>query len=191
MTRWFTADLHFGHVNIIRYCNRPFRDVEHMNRELIDRWNAVVADDDEVWVLGDVAMGQIAETLPLVGWLAGRKVLVAGNHDRCWSGHGPRADGWTGRYHEAGFDEIHQGVVDLWLGDRPARACHFPFEGDSHDEDRFNAHRPLDDGRWLLHGHVHTRWRVDGHAINVGCDVWDYRPVAESHVVGALSVSAG
>lgn len=28
MTRWFTADLHFGHTNIIRYCERPFADAQ-------------------------------------------------------------------------------------------------------------------------------------------------------------------
>jgi calcineurin-like phosphoesterase family protein len=58
-----------------------------MNIALIERWNEAVGDDDEVVVLGDFAMGRIAETLPLAALLRGRKVLLAGNHDRCWSGH--------------------------------------------------------------------------------------------------------
>ncbi|CAN5521663.1 MAG: metallophosphoesterase [Acidimicrobiia bacterium] len=186
MTRWFTADLHFGHTNIIRYCERPFADAQTMNAELISRWNDLVADDDEVWVLGDVAMGTIAETLPLVGELSGRKVLVPGNHDRCWAGHGPQAAEWVGRYHDAGFDAILQGVVPLEVGGSPARACHFPIEGDSHDEDRFDSFRPEPAPGWLLHGHVHTRWRRNGEQLNVGCDVWDYRPVAEGVVVETL-----
>ena len=90
MSTWFTSDLHFGHVNIIQYSGRPFTDVDQMNTSLIDRWNALVQPGDDVWVLGDVAMGHIADTLPLVGRLAGYKRLLAGNHDRCWDGLGSR-----------------------------------------------------------------------------------------------------
>ena len=49
---WFTADTHFGHKNIIRYCQRPFVDVEEMNRVLIENWNSVVSPDDLVFHLG-------------------------------------------------------------------------------------------------------------------------------------------
>lgn len=57
MTTWFTADLHLGHRNIIDYCGRPFGDAVAMNRALVDGWNNVVAEDDDVWVLGDFALG--------------------------------------------------------------------------------------------------------------------------------------
>jgi len=50
MTRWFTADLHLGHANIIRYCDRPYADVDVMDRDLVARWNDTVAPADEVWV---------------------------------------------------------------------------------------------------------------------------------------------
>src|SRR4051794_31652303 len=109
MARFWTSDLHLGHANIIRYCHRPFADVDSMNKGLIDRWNDTVDDSDEVWVLGDFALGTIAETLPLAHQLRGRKVLVAGNHDRCWAGSGPRSQRWIETYKEAGFDEILQG----------------------------------------------------------------------------------
>ena len=36
---WFTADFHFGHSNIIRYCNRPFQSVEEMDQTILDRLN--------------------------------------------------------------------------------------------------------------------------------------------------------
>ena len=52
--------------------------------------------------------------------------------------------------------------------------------GDSGEEDRYVDRRPADDGGWLLHGHVHERWRWHRRMINVGVDVWDYRPVAEA-----------
>ena len=46
MTTWLTADTHFGHQNIIRYCQRPFDRVEEMDRVLVQRWNARVGVDD-------------------------------------------------------------------------------------------------------------------------------------------------
>jgi calcineurin-like phosphoesterase family protein len=47
---FFTADQHFGHKNIIKYCNRPFSSVEEMNKVMIDRWNEIVGKEDTVYV---------------------------------------------------------------------------------------------------------------------------------------------
>lgn len=180
MARYFTADLHFGHRNIIEYCGRPFRDADHMDEELIHRWNNTVAPSDEVIVLGDFAMGRIHETLPIAGLLNGRKMLLAGNHDRCWHGHKKGIASATDRYLAAGFDDIWQGSVELDVGGTRVVACHFPYRGDSNDHDRYVVYRPADEGAWLLHGHVHERWKVSERMINVGVDVWDYAPVVES-----------
>lgn len=188
MTRFFTADLHLGHRNIIDYSHRPYRDADDMNVALIERWNETVSDDDEVVVLGDFAMGRIAETLPLTALLHGRKVLLTGNHDRCWAGHRKGVETARATYIDAGFDEIWQGEVQLELSGRSVLACHFPYRGDSHDHDRYVAHRPVDRGAWLLHGHVHERWQIRDRMINVGVDVWDYRPVPE-HVLGDLVIA--
>jgi len=185
MKRFFTADLHLGHRNIIEYCARPFGDVEEMNAALIERWNAAVSPQDEVFVLGDFALGQLSQTLPLVAGLRGRKVLLAGNHDRCWSGHKKGVEAGTRLYLDAGFDEIRQGVVPLNVGGMAVRACHFPYRGDSLGRDRYLDHRPVDEGSWLLHGHVHEKWKVRDRMINVGVDVWDYTPVPE-HVIADL-----
>lgn len=174
---FFTSDLHFGHANIISFCNRPFSDPDHMNAALIANWNATVGPNDTVWILGDVAMGKIADTLPLVQRLNGHKRLVTGNHDRCWHGNGRKAAAWLDRYHEAGFELIvPQASIQAFPG-VPLLLSHFPYSGDSHDEDRHTEHRPADDGGWLAHGHVHDTWTVNGRQINVGVDVWDYRPV--------------
>lgn len=187
MMRWFTADLHLGHASIIEYTSRPFDGVDAMNSALIARWNEVVADEDEVWMLGDFAMGKIDLKLPLVTELSGRKVLLTGNHDRCWPGHGRRAEGWQERYLEAGFDEILHGDVTIDVGRHQALACHFPYRGDSQDRDRYVDSRPTDRGQWLLHGHVHERWLQRGRMINVGVDAWNYHPVNEAQLVGVIS----
>jgi calcineurin-like phosphoesterase family protein len=187
MTIWFTSDMHFGHANIITYSRRPFRDLDHMHRGLVERWNEVVQPDDDVWVLGDVAMGSIEESLKLIPRLNGRKLLVTGNHDRCWAFHGAKHEPWIQRYQDAGFDEIHQGQVPFSLGDQPVEMCHFPYRGDSQYEDRYLQARPQDNGKWLLHGHVHETWKQWGRMINVGCDVWDYRPVASSELADLIT----
>ena len=187
MATWFTADLHLGHRNIINYCDRRFDSVGAMDRALIARWNEVVSDDDTVWVLGDFALGTIADMLPLAGELRGRLHLLTGNHDRCWAGHGRRAEGWTERYLEAGFAEIHHGTATIAIGGTEVRLCHFPYRGDSHDRDRYVEHRPEDDGSWLLHGHVHERWAQDGRMINVGVDAADFRPISAADIAGLIA----
>jgi len=83
-------------------------------------------------------MGKIADILPVVAELHGRKILLAGNLDRCWTHH-RRASGWTEKYIQAGFGEIRQGTVRLGIGSRYVTACHFPYQGDSHNKDRVTA----------------------------------------------------
>lgn len=187
MTTWFSSDQHFGHNNIIGFCGRPFAGVEEMNAELIRRWNAVVKPADTVYVLGDFALGRIEETLAIVSQLAGRKILVVGNHDRCWKGHGARHLPMIGRYIEAGFKEIHQGIINLEIEGTPVQACHFPYSDDKHTKDPYKGHRPVDMGGWLLHGHVHEKWRQVGRMINVGVDVWDFTPVSEAQLADLIA----
>lgn len=174
MADFFTSDLHFGHANIIKYCHRPFATVDEMNKAIIERWNNVVTDTDEVYILGDLALGKLNETLPLVERLNGIKNLVPGNHDRCWSGHGKVRESDFKRYEDVGL-----GILDEdFLYDDNIRLCHFPTSGDSYTDERYPEHRPkLAHYEWLVHGHVHTQWKVNGRQINVGVDMWDFWPV--------------
>lgn len=191
MTNYFSSDLHFGHSNIIEYSGRPFKDVPDMNERLIENWNATVAPEDTVWVLGDVAMGLIADSLALAARLQGHKILLCGNHDRAWAGwqqHRPgKKYNWAQRYmEEGGFAVVLDGttVPAITLsgtsGDVAVRLCHFPFDGDHTERDRYIPWRPEDDGGWLVHGHVHEAWRIRGRQINVGVDQWNFRPVSET-----------
>lgn len=77
----FTSDTHFGHQNIIRFCNRPFESVEQMNEELVKRWNLVVGKNDIVFHLGDVMFGGSALFESIIPRLNGKKYLILGNHD--------------------------------------------------------------------------------------------------------------
>lgn len=83
---WVYADPHFGHQGVCDFKRhdgtklRPWIDQEHMTRDLIERYNEIVSDEDRVYFLGDVAMTRrgLDASIP---FLKGRKVLVKGNHD--------------------------------------------------------------------------------------------------------------
>ena len=53
MNYWFTSDPHYGHGNIIKYCKRPFKSVEEMNKTLIKNHNERVKPEDMVFMAGD------------------------------------------------------------------------------------------------------------------------------------------
>ena len=197
MTTYYTSDLHFGHLNIIRFCDRPVPGVSAMNSRLVQLWNETVTDDDTVWVLGDVALGALDESLAHIGKLAGHKILVPGNHDRCWEGDRALRKGdpearerrraaARERYLSAGFAEIRDRPERVVLGDQEVDLSHFPYEGDSHGADRFVEYRPVDRGGWVVHGHVHDTWRQRGRQINVGVDVWGGRPVPAEAIAGLI-----
>ena len=78
---WFTSDTHFFHESIIRFCRRPFSDVQEMNEELIRRWNRTVPPDGIVFHLGDVCMGKARNWESVLPRLNGRINLILGNHD--------------------------------------------------------------------------------------------------------------
>lgn len=182
--RWFTSDLHAGHCNIIAYCRRPFADVEAMNVAMLDNWRAVVAPTDEVYVLGDVVLGPVwRELLYAISTLPGRKVLVPGNHDKCWHGHGAKHAKYLPDYRVA-FDEILPAPVRLVIDGRDVRATHLPYVDEERERpDKYARWRPADEGLPLLCGHVHERWQERGRMFNVGVDARGFAPVAESVIV--------
>lgn len=171
MEIWFTSDTHFHHKNVIAYCNRPFVSIEHMNEALITNWNAYVKPDDLIYILGDFCFGGVSKIKAINERLNGKKWLIRGNHDD---------ERVLKRGGELGFfcvtDSCREGFrwatngIDLTMS-------HYPYEGDSSEIDRYVERRPIDYGRWLLHGHVHNTWKIKDRMINVGCDVWDYKPI--------------
>ena len=168
MARYLISDHHFGHANIIEYCDRPFSSVGQMDDAMLDRHYETVDGEDVLVHLGDVAMDMRdgAETVECFDRLDG-DLLVGGNHD-------------------VGLDpgEAPFPVVD---------ACVL----EHGDYTFYCTHRPEDvpdawDG-WVIHGHHHDNdvetypfLHYDARRVNVGAELLDYRPVALGAVVEML-----
>jgi calcineurin-like phosphoesterase family protein len=86
MKTYITADLHFGHKNIMTFCpvtRKRFRgDVDYMTEAMIKEWNDIVEPVDTVYMLGDVAFLSGYNAALVMMRLNGRKILIEGNHDR-------------------------------------------------------------------------------------------------------------
>ena len=160
---WIISDTHFGHANIIKYCNRPFDSVEEMNEVMIQRWNAVVKPQDHVYHLGDVASSQqmLNAVMPR---LVGHKRLVLGNHDN----HAPIQD--YAKY----FDKIL-----AWRLFKPVILTHVPIHVESFGKADVN-----------VHGHIHEKAAYKGPYVNVCVEQTNYTPVhlAEVHKMAAKVV---
>ena len=81
MTMFFTADTHFGHGGALGLYRRPFASVAAMDAAMIAAWQDTVGPEDEVWHLGDFAVGRRVDAAALLAVLPGRKHLVIGNND--------------------------------------------------------------------------------------------------------------
>lgn len=76
----------FFHKNILKYENRPYKDVEEMNKDLIENWNKKVNKDDEVYILGDISFGGIPETVELLKQLNDQFIYKLFNNINKYSG---------------------------------------------------------------------------------------------------------
>lgn len=189
---WFTSDPHFAHRNVIQYCNRPWENTKLMDESLIENWNKCVRKKDHIYVLGDFAFAGKEYTKSILSRLNGFKILVKGNHDK---------DAKT--MLELGFDKVVEnervriGNVDVLLSHFPYHPVkqHITFGNkiiyhgiDDNVDNRYLHKRILDDGKtWLLHGHVHQAWKVRERMINVGVDVWNYKPVGHERLLEIIT----
>ena len=167
MNLWFTSDTHFGHENIIKYCGRPFKTLEQMNSEIIRRWNERVQPGDMVIFAGDFCFRNTAASKErgegdTHRWknyrdqLNGEIVFLQGNHDK--------------------NNSLHTKIKNLV----------FNYAG----QDIYVTHMPEDSNpKYALNlvGHIHEKWktkRLKRHTlVNIGVDVWDFRPVKMEEIL--------
>lgn len=158
---YYTSDTHFGHHNIIGYCDRPFYNVYEMNRTITENWNAVIKPDDVVFHLGDFCFRRDTYR----DFLNGNIVLIRGNHDK------KNAIGCVGY-----SLELKIGEFNCFLTHRPVIESKY-YQSDLSLLDKFD---------FIICGHVHNNWKVNGKNVNVGVDVWDMKPISEDELLSLL-----
>ncbi|HEX5933880.1 MAG TPA: metallophosphoesterase family protein [Pseudorhizobium sp.] len=154
---YFTSDTHFGDSRGLRIDRRPFSTIAEHDEALIDRWNATVSPQDEVWHLGDVMSARATETAveALLIRLNGQKHLVIGNNDPAAV---QQAAGWASVQHYA----------EIRLGEQLLVLCHYAFR----------TWNQMSRKSINLHGHSHGRLKPMPRQFDVGVDARGLRPVA-------------
>ncbi|MDB5645231.1 metallophosphoesterase family protein [Methylobacterium sp.] len=163
MAVWFTSDTHFGDPRILRIDKRPYPDLAAHDAALIAAWNATVSPEDEVWHLGDFALGpSSARIADILAALRGTKHLITGNND------GPAtlaAPGWAS---VAQYAEI---TVDA----RRLVLCHYAFR-------TWNG---IGRGALNLHGHSHNRLKPIPRQYDAGVDAQGPAPVSLATILAS------
>lgn len=187
---FFTSDLHLGHANIIKYCKRPFSDVDSMNKTILENINDTVKTNDKLWILGDVALGDREKSLNLLNNLETRNIVViAGNHDLFHPMYKDKSIKHTEKCKHITKIKSIETQSSLKIKNFSVNLSHFPYEGESVPgrTDRYRKWRPVRSETWLLCGHVHTAWRQQENMINVGIDAWGGRPVSAETIFDIIS----
>ncbi|WP_337267388.1 metallophosphoesterase family protein [Oryzifoliimicrobium ureilyticus] len=158
----FTSDTHFGDSRVLKIDRRPFQDLAEHDEALIENWNAVVTQDDELWHLGDVMAPKAADCSTLLSRLNGKKHLVIGNNDT------PgviQCDAWASVQH----------YKELVIGEQLFVLCHYAFR----------TWNKMGKKSINLHGHSHGRLKPLPRQFDVGVDAFHLRPVTALEILAS------
>ncbi len=176
--KYYIADTHFGHRNVLTFDNRPFSDVDEMDREMIRYWNGTVRAEDEVYIVGDFVYHNERPAEWYLSQLRGRKYLIIGNHDTKLLKN-EKAMGYFEAVDKMMHvsDEGHQICI-----------CHFPLA-------EWNGFYR---GALHIYGHIHNRqdetWKFMRNrqgAYNAGCMLHGYRPVTLRELISVCGEPNG
>lgn len=170
---FFTADLHSGHSNIIKFCKRPFENIEHMDEMLIQNWNSVVSNNDNIYLLGDLSFRKEDYTNKFLDQLNGQKFLVKGNHDHHLKSSTLKRFAWVKDYYELKIDD----------GDKPQKIVLFHFPIQTWNKCHY--------GSYHFHGHVHSSVNeCKFRRYDVGVDANNYTPIEFNDIKEKLTDAA-
>jgi calcineurin-like phosphoesterase family protein len=188
---FFTSDWHLGHQNCLRLDSRPFTDLAHMHRVLINNFNACVPKGSITYFLGDMGLCAGDLITRVLAQLNGTKVLVIGNHDK-----NPSA------MYRMGFDVVLNSAM-IYVAHQRVTMSHCPLRGvyredtagmkgampgsNWHGDHKQLAYSIQDIGQFHLHGHIHSpnggrSERILGRQFDVGVVANKYRPVSISQI---------
>jgi calcineurin-like phosphoesterase family protein len=146
---WVISDTHFGHNNIIKYCNRP----EDHDRLMFQGWRETVGHRDVILHMGDVLLRK-TEFAERIRKLPGQKFLLKGNHDRLGKNF----------YKEMGFTFIQEFSINH--KGYKVHFTHKPLE------------ELVEDKVINVHGHIHQKLMGDRRFLNLSVEQTNYKPVA-------------
>lgn len=162
MQRWIISDHHFGHYNIIKYCERPFQSLAKMEQHMIKMHNETVKKRDKVYFLGDFGLSKKEHLQEIISLLNGHLILILGNHDRRRS---------YNTWFELGFNEVYKNPIII-------------------DNNFILSHEPtsLDKEGYFhnIHGHLHHYILDKDRYTNVCVEVVDYKPVGLDELVKTI-----
>ena len=194
---FFTSDWHIGHENSIKFDKRPFSDLSHMHRVLINNYNASVKENDICYFLGDIGVSNTFNTTEVISKLNGTKILILGNHDK----------GYNAMLN-AGFDLVMNGAT-LIIANEIVTLTHCPLPGITrentegmrgaqlgehwHGEKRHKEFMTVNNGQYHLHGHIHSpnggkSTKTLDKQYDVGVVANNYRPVSISQIESWISL---
>lgn len=78
---YFSSDLHFNHNKDFLYKPRGFDSIDAMNMAVVSNWNSVITNEDDVYILGDLMLGDNEAGISLLKMLNGKLHIILGNHD--------------------------------------------------------------------------------------------------------------
>lgn len=178
MTTWFTSDWHLHHLNIIRYCNRPFLYTDEMNRAIKDKFLERVKEGDTVYFLGDLSFKKgdwfKMNCMSFFRNVPAEMIFLYGNHDKM-----KQQD-----YEDMGFKVVTKDPIELYINGTHLLLTHEPTNIDSNEIVN-------------VHGHVHDKWRTTflGNTktlgVNVSVEVWDYYPVSLEQIFDEINKAKG
>lgn len=189
---FFTSDWHLFHENSIKFDNRPFRDIDHMHRVLINNYNASVPPGGLCYFLGDIGFFNSEKTKKVVQELNGTKIFIVGNHDK---GYNALMDmGFAAVMHSAtiylGQHKItlsHCPMMGVWRED--VTGMRGAKEGENwHGEHKNQRFSVTDEGQFHLHGHIHSSpektrsTKILDRQMDVGVVANNYTPVSRSTI---------
>lgn len=169
MTIYFTSDTHWGHKNILKYSNRPYKDVDEMNQHLIINWNSRVRPEDTIYHLGDFSFLDVVGTKKVLDRLQGRIFFCRGNHDQVLE---------KNKHLQDRFEDVHD-YYELKFQKKNGEGGHIVM---SHFAMLVwnKSHR----GSYMLHGHSHgsLKYPHPMRIMDVGVDPQKYFPISLEEV---------
>ncbi|WP_296069409.1 metallophosphoesterase [uncultured Agrobacterium sp.] len=158
--KFYIADTHLMHERLLGMQPRQFSTIEEHDETIIERWNAVVGNDDIVYHLGDFAFGlakNADRVREIFGRLNGRKHLIIGNHDTDKKGN------------------LHPGLASLDWAARPEHALRTRDGGHEVYLSHYAARTWPCSGYGAYHffGHSHGKLPGYGRSRDVGVDLPD------------------